>query len=80
MAELFDLAGRTALVTGASTGLGRGMTPDLSAKGSATAHQGWSADLFTTASDMFPMSAVRGIPPGMDGELYDALYHLRERP
>ncbi|MGA7859943.1 MAG: MFS transporter, partial [Terracidiphilus sp.] len=41
----------------------------------AAAHQGWSANLFTTASDMFPRSAVGSVTGigGMAGAVGGAL-------
>ncbi|MFZ0297925.1 MAG: hypothetical protein WAM13_06200 [Candidatus Sulfotelmatobacter sp.] len=42
----------------------------------AGAHQGWSANLFTTSSDMFPRSAVGAVVGigGMAGSLGSALF------
>jgi ACS family hexuronate transporter-like MFS transporter len=42
----------------------------------AGAHQGWSANLFTTSSDMFPRSAVGSVVGigGMVGSLGSALF------
>jgi ACS family hexuronate transporter-like MFS transporter len=44
----------------------------------AGAHQGWSANLFTTASDMFPRSAVGSVVGigGMAGSAGSALFAL----
>ena len=42
----------------------------------AGAHQGWSANLFTTSSDMFPRNAVGAVVGigGMAGSLGSALF------
>jgi ACS family hexuronate transporter-like MFS transporter len=42
----------------------------------AGAHQGWSANLFTTSSDMFPRSAVGSVVGigGMAGSMGSALF------
>ena len=42
----------------------------------AGAHQGWSANLFTTSSDMFPRSAVGAVVGigGMAGSVGSALF------
>jgi ACS family hexuronate transporter-like MFS transporter len=42
----------------------------------AGAHQGWSANLFTTSSDMFPRSAVGSVVGigGMAGSIGSALF------
>ena len=44
----------------------------------ATAHQGWSANLFTTGSDMFPRSAVGAVVGigGMAGSLGGVLFSV----
>jgi MFS transporter, ACS family, aldohexuronate transporter len=44
----------------------------------AAAHQGWSANLFTTASDMFPRSAVGAVVGigGMAGSVGGVLFSV----
>jgi gluconate 5-dehydrogenase len=48
--RLFDLTGRTALVTGSSRGLGRAMAEGLAAAGATLVLNGWDADRLATAA------------------------------
>ncbi len=48
--QLFDLTGRTALVTGSSRGLGRAMAEGLAAAGAAMVLNGSYNDRLSTAS------------------------------